>query len=464
MKLLDRHVLRSHFGPFLFGFAVITGVLFLEVFKDFLDDFLAKGVSPLTITEVLVLSLGHTVALSIPMAVLVATLMAFGQMAADNEVTAFKAAGIPVARMILPVLIVAALVTAGMVWFNDRVLPESNHRLASLTADIGRKRPTVNIEPGRFIDEFRGYNLIIGSKDEVTDEIGDVQVYALHEGRAPDLITAPRGRLSFMDDGNTLQIDLYDGEMHSMPRAEALHEEIYRITRFTEHTVLIDNVGSRLQRTEREYRGDREMRIAMMRDDIAQKERQRRDIAARFGKESRAVAQKKLDLLDPEKRAQWFRAHRAPERYSTGTEDRQRDMVHMEGASMRSYEQQVRQLQVEIHKKYSIPVACLVFVLLGAPLAIRSGRGGMTSAITFSILCFFVYYLFLTGGEKMADREILSPIVAMWSANVVFAALGGVLLWRASIDSTPIAWERLDPRHAWALRRARRRAAAEGGA
>ena len=463
MKLLDQHVLRNHAGPFAFGFAVITGVLFLEVFKDFLDDFLAKGVSPLTITEVLLLSLGHTVALSIPMAVLVATLMAFGQMAADNEITAFKAAGIPVARMILPVLLAAALLTAGMVFFNDRILPESNHRLAGLTADIGRKRPTVTIEPGRFVDQFKGYNLIIGSKDEASDEIGDVQVYVLHDGRAPDLITAPRGRLSFLGDGSTLQIDLYDGEMHSMPRAEALHEDIYRVTRFTEHTVLIQDVGSRLQRTERDYRSDREMGIGMMRTSIAQKARQRLDIAARFGQESRLLAQKKLDLLDPEKRAQWFQAHHAPERYTLGAEDRQRDMVHMEDASMRSYEQQIRQLQVEIHKKYSIPVACLVFVLLGAPLAIRSGRGGMTSAITFSILCFFVYYLFLTGGEKMADREFLSPAVAMWSANLTFTLLGAVLLWRASIDSTPIAWERLDPRRAWAVRRARRRAAAEGG-
>lgn len=444
----------------MFGFAVITGVLFLEVFKDFLDDFLAKGVSPLTITEVLVLSLGHTVALSIPMAVLVATLMAFGQLAADNEVTAFKAAGIPVSRLILPVLLAALVLTAAMVVFNDRILPESNHRLASLTADIGRKRPTVTIEPGRFVDQFKGYNLIIGRKDEKTDEIGDVQVYALHDGRAPDLITAPRGRLSFLDDGNTLQIDLYDGEMHSMPRAEALHDDVYRVTRFTEHTVLIQDVGSRLQRTERDYRSDREMSIHMMQAQIAQKERQRLEVAARFGQESQQAARKKLELLDPEKRARWFQAHRPPERYSNGAEDRLRDTVHMEAASMESYEQQVRQLQVEIHKKYSIPVACLVFVLLGAPLAIRSGRGGMTSAITFSILCFFVYYLFLTGGEKMADREYVSPVVAMWSANVFFTALGGILLWRASIDSTPIAWERLDPRRAWAARRAGR----QGGA
>src|SRR5678815_518795 len=109
MKLVDRHVLRSHLGPFLFGFLVTTGVLFTEVFKNFLDEFLAKGVSPFTIAEVLVLSLGHTLALSIPMAVLVATLMAFGQMAADNEITALKAAGVHLYRIVLPVLILSLI-------------------------------------------------------------------------------------------------------------------------------------------------------------------------------------------------------------------------------------------------------------------------------------------------------------------------------------------------------------------
>jgi lipopolysaccharide export system permease protein len=454
MKLLDRHVLRSHLLPFLLGFSVITGVLFLEVFKDFLDDFLAKGVSPLTITEVLVLSLGHTLALSIPMAVLVATLLAFGQLAADNELTAFKAAGVHLYRIMLPVVLAAGLVTVAMIAYNDRVLPESNHRLAGLTADIGRKRPTVSIEPGRFIDQFKGYQLLIGDKDEATDEIRDVQVWVLRQGRSPDLIVAPRGQLQFVDGGNTLRIDLYDGEMHALPQGASAEEPTYRVTRFTEHTVLITDIGSTLQRTEREYRSDREMSIAMMRDAIADKRRQIAQVRARFGDPARRRAELVLGLLEPQARAEYFARHRPPPpgRLTLGSEDRLRDEARVESSSLSGYALQIRQLQVEIHKKYAIPVACVVFVLLGAPLAIRSGRGGMATAITFSILCFFVYYLFLTGGEKLADRRMLSPAAAMWAANVVFGALGLWLTWRASIESSPIHWLSADPRR-WMRRR-----------
>jgi len=455
MKLLDRHVLRSHFGPFGLGFSVITGVLFLEVFKDFLDDFLAKGVSPLTITEVLVLSLGHTLALSIPMAVLVATLLAFGQLAADNELTAMKAAGVHLYRILLPVVVVAALTCAAMIYYNDRVLPESNHRLAGLTADIGRKRPTVSIEPGRFIDQFKGYQLLIGDKDENTDVIRDVQVWVLRQGRSPDLIVAPRGQLQFIDDGNTLRIDLFDGEMHALPRGEVDREALYRVTRFTEHTVLIHDIGSTLQRTEREYRSDREMSIGMMRASIEEKRQQMQQVRQRFGTPARARAEVVLSLLDRDARADYFAQHRPPPlgRLTLGSEDRLRDEARVETTALQGYALQIRQLQVEIHKKYAIPVACVVFVLLGAPLAIRSGRGGMATAITLSILCFFVYYLFLTGGEKLADRRLLPPALAMWSANIVFGAIGLALTWRASVESGPIGWLNPDALRWWRRRR-----------
>jgi len=465
MKLLDRYVLRNHAGPFMFGFCVITGVLFLEVFKDFLDEFLAKGVSPLTITEVLALSLGHTLALSIPMAVLVATLMAFGQMAADNEVTALKAAGVHLYRILLPALIAALFFCAGMIVYNDRILPESNHRLAGLTADIARKRPTVDIEPGRFVDQLKGYQLIIGGKDEKTGDVRDVEVYVLRQNRTPDLIVAPRGRITTVDAGNTLQVDLYDGEMHQLPEADAHKEQVYRVTRFTEHTVLIRDVGSQLLRTEREYRSDREMSITMMRASIAEKDTQRAQVMQQFARPAHGLVQKKLDLLDASKRGEYFAKTRPlpAGRLTLGAEDRIRDDVHIQATSLHSYEHEIQSLEVEIQKKYAIPVACVVFVLLGGPLAIRSGKGGMTTAITFSILCFFVYYLFLIGGEKLADRGLLSPFLAMWAANIVFTVLGLVLAWRASIESTPIAWDRLDPRH-WLrlLRRGRRPTPAAG--
>jgi len=449
MKVVDRHVLRSHAGPFFLGLGVITGLILLGVLRDLLDDFLARDVGLWTSLEVLGLSLGHIVALSIPMAVLVSVLMAFGQMAADHEITALKAAGLHLGRVLAPVLVMAAILCGGMILFNNLVLPDSNHRLANLTGDMLRKRPTVSIEPGRFVDDLPGYRLLIGDKDERTDAVRHVQVYVLDkQGRPPDILVAPRGQLHFENEGTSLHIDLYDGELHSLPDSESDDGSGYRVTRFTEHTVIIPNAGSQMERTERKTRGDREMSVAMMEAEIAEKREQIARLRQRVGREAVAAMQAKLALLDPEKRAAYFaRSRPLPAgHYSLGNEERLRDMVHMETTSIDAYLRQIRSYKVEIHKKYSIPVACLVFVLIGAPLAIRSGRSGMTMAAGFSLACFFVYWLCLTAGEKLADRDLISPFMAMWLANLVFGSLGIWLLWGAARESTVIDWARLDPR------------------
>jgi lipopolysaccharide export system permease protein len=460
MKILDRYILKSHIGPFLLCGFIITGVLFTDVLTHSLDEFLAKGISVFTIAEVLFLSLGHLVALSIPMAVLMATLMAFGQLNADNELTALRASGVSLWRVMLPAIAAAGVVCAGMFAFDNWVLPESNHRLAGLLNDITRTRPTVNIQPGVFVTDLQGYQILIGDKNEKTDEVRDVQVYVLKPMRNPDILVAPRGRLHFTKDGNTLYIELYDGEMHALPDEPKKGEEgVYRVTRFTEHTEVIHDLGNRMQRTQRDYRSDREMGIAMMRKGIAEKRARIHDIDRELQTAMRAQVQTKFDLLDPEKRAKHFAAHSPlpPGRLTLGTEDRLRDMAHIEASAVESYVRQIRSFQVEIHKKFAITVACIVFVLLGAPLAIRSGKSGMTMAIGLSISCFFFYYIFITGGEKLADREYLPPWFAMWVANMVFGVLGLVLTWRTVRETTPIDWERLDPR-AWL--RLRRRSAA----
>ena len=445
MRTIDRHILKSHLGPFAFGFFVATGVLFTEVLKRFLDDFLAKGIAPLTIAEVLVLSLGHTLALSVPMAVLVATLMAFGQMAQDHEITALKASGVSLYRVMAPVLVAGAVLCGIMILFNNYVLPESNHRLAGLLVDIGQKRPTVNIEPGIYVDDFENYRIFIGDKKENTDEIRDVRVERQHPDTSPDLLVAPRGRLYFADRGQSLVIELYDGEWHQIPQEGGLN---YRVTRFDSQTVMIHDVGARFQRTDRKSRGDREMSIGMLRASIAEKRDRIDKLRARVDSQSRAPVLAKLALLDPARRDAALAGQRAPKRgrLTLGSEARLRDAARQERTSIEGNERHIRQLQVETHKKYAIPAACLVFVLLGAPLALRSGRAGMTMAIAFSIACFLVYYLFLTGGEKLADRRLLSPFVAMWAANIVFGILGSVLTWRSVSEITTINYRRFDPR------------------
>jgi lipopolysaccharide export system permease protein len=453
MRTTDRYILKSHLGPFAFGFFVTTGVLLTEVLKNFLDDFLAKGISPLTIAELLLLSLGHTLALSVPMAVLVATLMAFGQMAQDHELTALKASGISLYRVMLPVLLAGAVLCAAMILFNNYVLPESNHRLAGLITDIGRQKPTVNIEPGIYVDDFEGYKLYFGDKKEDSDEIRDVRVHRERPGTAPDILVAPKGRL--YNRGSSLHIELYDGEWHQTPQEGSLD---YRVTRFDSQEVIIRDVAEQLQRTDRKYRSDREMNLAMIRRTIAEKERNIVRLRERVDEQGHKLIEAKLALLDPKRRDEALAARRTvkPGRLTTGSEARLRDTVRMEQTSIAGYERQIRSHEVEAHKKFAIPAACIVFVLFGAPLAILAGRSGWAIVIAFSLSCFLVYYLFITGGEKLADRGFLSPFLAMWGANIVFGILGLWLTWRSVIEASVMNFRRLDPRTWWPRRLAAR--------
>jgi lipopolysaccharide export system permease protein len=306
----------------------------------------------------------------------------------------------------------------------------------------------VSLEAGRFITDFKGYQLLFGSKDEKTDEVRDVQVYIQRPGKLPDLLVAPRGRLHFENNGNTLYIDLFDGEMHAVPDAQDQSEEdLYRHTLFDEHTVVIDNVGTALERTDRPYRGDREMNVGMLHAAIREQEQQVLQVRERLGEACRRNMDNRLALLDPERRAEYFAAHRPnSSRRLVRDEERLRDTVRMEASSIDASVRQIRSYEVEIQKKFAIPAASLIFVLVGAPLAIWAGRGGGNIAIALSMVCFTVYYLFLIGGEKLADRRLVSPYVAMWAANFAFAALGAILTWRISVESTPIHWREILPR------------------
>ncbi|NIP57517.1 MAG: LptF/LptG family permease, partial [Gemmatimonadetes bacterium] len=142
MGILTRYLLRAHLGPFFFAFTALTGLLFLNAIAQRLEALVGRGLEWSVILEFAVLSLPHTVALTLPMAVLVAVLYAFGDLAANNEVTAMSAGGVKPSRILLPMVAAGTLVTAGMLYFNDRILPEANHNLKNLLVDIGNKSPT----------------------------------------------------------------------------------------------------------------------------------------------------------------------------------------------------------------------------------------------------------------------------------------------------------------------------------
>lgn len=463
--IFERYILRNYLGPFIFSMAVITFVFVMDFILRYIDLFLGKGVKFHIVLQAFALSLGHMFALIIPMAVLPATLMTYGTLTGENEITAMRACGYSTYRMIVPGVFGAALLAIGLVFYNNHVLPESNHRLMNLLIDIQRKQPTVELSANRFIDDVQGYTLYFQEKNDRTGEIEDVQIFKKSEnGGLPTTIVAESGRLRMIEDQNVLRVDLINGEIHELPIAE--NRGTYRRTTFKEYTLNIKDVDRTLQRSERDYRGDREMSVRMMRDKIQEI---RADLAL-SRQEIISLAKDNMDktfsLLRAKDRARrWAsappdsaRAAAAVEgpkprvsvraRNSAGArvplqgrgEFLTRQRIETEVGKRQSFDKQIRRYEVEIHKKYSIPFACVIFVMVGAPLAIRMGRSGMNMAIGLSILFFLVYYVCLIGGEKLADRGITTPFLAMWAPNLVFGALSIFLLRKAAREQALADW------------------------
>jgi lipopolysaccharide export system permease protein len=454
-QILDRYILKNHIGPYLFGLSIITFVFIMDFIFKYLDLFIGKGVNFFVVLEFFILSLGHMFALIIPMAVMPATLMAFGQLAAENEITAMKASGISLYRMILPVVAAAAILSGLLVYYNNVILPESNHRLLNLMIDIGKMRPTLEIKENVVSDAIKGYTILVREKNDKTGEIRDIQIRESRQGGIPTFIIAARGRMSFRDEENVLRFELQDGEIHEMPDPNDI--TTYRRTSFKNFVLNIQDSDRSLQRTERTHRGDREMSAGMMKEKIMEiegkiesaKEYMHETAAKKIVSKLETVAPEAGKLM-PEKRSAApieSGAKPLPERSSKPGDAEFQVLQLLDNEThniIEMYTSQIYRYGVEIHKKYSIPFSCIVFVLLGAPLAIRSGKKGMTMSIGFSILFFLVYYIFLISGEKLADRRLVVPWLSMWLPNIILSAVALVLVHRTVKEAKTINWEKLN--------------------
>jgi lipopolysaccharide export system permease protein len=444
MRILTRYLLRAHLGPFLFALVALTGILFVNTVARRYQDLAGKGLPLSVVMEVFYLSLPHILALTLPMAVLVAALFAFSQLSADNEITALKASGVSLVRLIMPLLVVAVMFTGFMVWFNDRVLPDSNHRLKNLVADVAAKTPTLEfteqvINPIRTGDYRTRYWLRAGRIDNTTQALFDVVIYDMSNSRKSRTIYADSGRM-FMNAAQTdLRLTLFDGVIHEVDEFQL--EELNRVF-FRQQHVELRGVGSELERRLDDHRTDREMSVAMLQAvvDSAQRE------LARVREEAREIHHASLDavLLGPDGIPWGSRspAGRRGERdfrgygMVTGVLDGSDEVVYRAALEGQRLANNARTLQdisniysVEYHKKFAIPVACIIFVLIGAPLALRFPRGGVGMVIAASFSIFGIYYISLIGGESLGDRGTIPPFLGPWAPNILFGLIG---LWTLS--------------------------------
>jgi len=438
MRLLDRHLLRATVGPFFFALFTITFLLIINVLFGYVDMFVSKGVPFGTATKVLILSLGFTLALSVPMSVLVAVLMSVGQLAGDNELTAMKASGVSLWSVLRPLLIGALFIAAGLTAFNHYVYPESNHTLVNLLYDIKRSRPMLEIREQVFNDLENGTTIYVAEKDDLTGRIEDVSIIEKNrEGsQGPRVTTAQWGRMVADPSSSAMLLELHDGEIHDIPDPE--RPDKYQVTRFSRHDLRMDDLGRQIEQSDRKTRGDREMNLTQLAEAASRQAERRLETRQHVSNINADLIRWHYRLLDPEER--WAGLQR--ESFGVGKRRTQltttvRKLEHAANQSRaqatvdRSHQRRASKYLVEYHKKLAIPVACLVFTLVGVPMAVTTSRSGRSVSISLALGVFLLYYLCLVGGEKLADRGLLHPAIGMWSGNALLLALGIPLFLRS---------------------------------
>ncbi|MBN1504721.1 MAG: LptF/LptG family permease, partial [Candidatus Eisenbacteria bacterium] len=439
MSILQKYVLKEHVFPFIMAFAVVTFLLTMDMLFDYLDLLIGKGIPGFIVLQLFIYGLGWMIALSVPCAVLVACLMTFGRLSQDNEIVALRSSGVNVLSVMTPPLVAAVGLSVILALFMNFVLPETNHAFANLLIDIGRKRPTAQIKEGVFIDDFEGYSMLISKLDDRTGRMSNVTIYDFHAGSVPTTIFAKKGRLSFSENQDVLTLDLEDGEIHEVPDVNEPRK--YRRLVFKTHVINISSVADQLERSDRQVRGEREMNVAGLKERIRQLSTQkflvRRTLVPQVKSMGYDSFDEFMDKFGPPSLwglikdaagslAFWRRWVPGGGGDTAPPESYLPRGIQFSMMELQALDKQINSFKVEIHKKFSIPFACIVFVLVGAPLGMRARKSGL--AIGFASMGFFVfYYLFLLGGEQLADRRLLPPGPAVWMPNVVLGALGIIL-------------------------------------
>ena len=437
MKKLSRYIILEHLIPFMLALIVLIFVLLANFLLRTMDKFIGKGIDVLLLMEYVFLNLAWVLALAVPMAVLISTLMAYGRLSEDNEITAIRTSGISNYQLIKPAMIFGIFITIGMTIFNNLTLPEMNHKARLLSRDISRKRPDLEFDVGYFINAIPNYTIYLESR---IDEIFyGITIYSKKTpNKIQQTITAKSGTIEGNDQGIILHLN--DGEIHELNQSK----EEYRKIDYSKYDVVIPIDNLNLQRRNSKIRGDREMNYFMMQEKISNYNDKIKIVYDRIGNRLNDIIKKDTinfnqsyisglletyekeevkPLLDNDKRL-YKKELRKLKNLKKG--------VNNDFKLISNYEKYIDKYLVELHKKFSIPFASLIFILIGAPLGIISKKGGFALSTATSLGFFVIYWGFLIAGEEFADRGSISPFLAMWQPNFFLGIIGISLLYYIS--------------------------------
>lgn len=477
IKKIDIYLLKQFLGLLMMTFLICVFILLMQFVWMHVNDLVGKGVGISVLMEFFVYAVASVVPLALPLAILLASLMVFGNLGEKFELTAMKAAGVSLFRIMRPLAISIAFVSVGAFMFSNYVLPVSQVKLWALIFSLKQKSPELDIPQGEFYDGIDGYNIYVRRKNPQRGTLYDMMIYDYSQGfRNATVMVADSGELYFTDDKKFLILRLYSGE--SFENLDRKQQKVtkseknipYRRESFAQKQMLID-FNMEFDRYNEDVLADQHVSknvvelvqsidsVQVLAHDRSHEQSTQMVNNRYFGRDRVEARQVDVFESDPKQYADYqidsLYAHFSDdERYratSTALDKAkaQRDQVDYNALMLNDYQRYIRKHEIELHRKFTLAFACLIFFFIGAPLGAITRKGGLGAPVVISVVMFIIYYIIDNTGYKMA-REALWPCWAgMWLSSFILLPIGVFLTYTAATDSplfNPEAWVKFSVR------------------
>lgn len=465
MKKLDKFVIKSFIGPLILTFFIVLIILLLQFLWMYVDELAGKGLNFPILSELLFQFSLSFVPTALPLAILLASLMTFGNMGEFSELTALKSSGIPLKRIMMPLIMIITLLVGVSFFFSNYVLPYSNQQARSLLYDIRRKRPDINLQAGTFNNDIDGFSIKVGSKDPGTNRLNKLIIYDHRNKRTnPPVTVADSGYIKVTPDESSMIMVLYNG--HSYTELEEKNvipaERKYpsRKDYFREQTIVLPLSGFDLERSGHEMFSKMSWsmnmeNLAYFVDSLTENYTQRQDGQYQEFTVSKLYIEQKQQIpgyassdetIYSTSDSLVFSARAiydtlpAAEKLAILTksiEEMTDANSYLAGKveTMESALRNIRAYEVYWHEKLTIPFACIVFFLIGAPLGAIIRKGGLGTPAVISIFFFVVWYVITISGKKLVEEGVIGSIAGMWASSFLLLPVGIFLTYKASNDS-----------------------------
>ncbi len=474
IKKLYLFMLSRFLPRFLMTFCICLFIVIMQFLWRYIDELVGKGLSIGLIGELFFHAALSLLPMALPLSILLAALMTFGDLGEHVELTALKSSGISLTTIMKPLVILMVFVAIGAFFFMNNALPKSQVKMWTLLFSMRQTSPTLDIPEGTVYSQIPGYNIYVKRKDKERDMLYNLLIYDVSQGSMyPRIVAADSGRLSMTEDKQHLVLTLYKGswyeEMKSSGGINGMSNDLYRRETFHDKEILIpyDANFTRMddETMKSQYVGKDMAELQQTIDSV----RLRVDSAANVlitrmrtqpvcGVPSyRTVVHDGKSSVEPVKGVQLDKPVNLDELIKQLSVSDQQQLVNqalmrttsvMQDAQFQGYAINddnyiIRRHQIELIKKFTLSLACLIFFFIGAPLGAIIRKGGLGTPIVVSVFLFIVYYIIDNSGYKLARDGRWEVWQGIWLSSAVLLPLGIFLTHKAVNDSAvfnPDAW------------------------